>query len=334
MSKSKGTPDSVKDLVGQNLGQEFVAPEGWINAYDLYKRETKNYKYLVDKLLLKSGISTVYGVEDTGKSILALNLLLCVTGKTNFIGKRINKEHRHCLLISTEDQEEDMEKRIYSMVSNDKYYQPENLKYLHTRYTSADLIEYLKEFLKTQTVDLVVLDCFGDLFPGDLRMLNQSRVWLQEYFDLTSKYKFHLLFVHHAKKDSSEKVPHSNNCSGVGLSAKGRTAIEFRKDPEDLERRHVCIVKANHLAEEDKQDSIAVDFDNGNFKLIKNGGKQFDLLVVTPDQKKTLMNNVVALDNQGKTQSAIAEELGISQAGVSRLLKRYDYEKKYRSDGD
>ena len=333
MSKSKGTPDSVKDLVGKKSDPVFVTPQGWINAKELYDRNTKSYNYLVDKLLLKSGISTIYGVEDTGKSLLALNLLLCITGKTKFIGRNVNREHRHCLLVSTEDQEEDIEVRLNAMVNNDRYYNRDSLKYLHTRYTSEKLIDVLKEFLGRQKVDLVVLDCFGDLFPGDLRQLNQSRVWLQEYFNLTSEYKFHLLFVHHAKKESSEKIPHSRNCSGVGLSAKGRTAIEFRKDPEDLDKRHVCIVKANHLAEEHKQDSIEVEFDNGNFKTTGRG-KQFDLLVVTPDQKKTLMNNVVELDLQGKTQKAIAEKLGISQAGVSRHLKRYEYEQKYRSDGD
>ena len=72
-----------------------------------------------------------------------------------------------------------------------------------------------------------------------------------------------------------------------------------------------------------------IDFRKEDQRKLSQQKKQ---LSVTQDQ--TLMNNVVVLDNQGKTQHAIAKELGFSQAKVSRLLKRYKYEKKYRSDGD
>ena len=330
MSNDKKAPDSInkfledKKTIAEKL--QYETPEGWVNAYELYKRKTKSYNYLVDNLLLKSGISTIYGVEDTGKSQLALFLLLSVVGEDDFLGKKINAEHKKALLITTEDQEEDIEVRLHNMVDSSNYL-PESLSRIYTRYSAKDPVASIEACIEKQKVDLVVLDCFGDVFPHDMKMLNHTRVWLQEFYELTTKYKFHLLFVHHSKKDSEEKTPHKSNCSGVGLTAKGRTSIEFRKDPEDLNKRHVCIVKANHLSEELKQDSIEIEFDNGNF--IKTGSKQFDMLVITKDEKDALQNNVLALTSQGKTQDEVAKELDLKQYQVSRILQRAKHQEKY-----
>ena len=301
------------------------APKGWVNGLTLYNRGTTSYSYLVNNLFLKTGISTIYGVEDTGKSQLALSLLLSVIGEETFLGKKINTEHKRGLLISTEDAEEDIEVRLHMMVDNSEYLE-DNLKRLDTRYTAKDPVKTLSDYLEKTKVDLVVLDCFGDMFPHDMKQLNHTRVWLQEFYELTTQYKFHLLFVHHSKKGSEAYKPHASNCSGVGLTAKGRTSIEFRKDPEDIDKRHVCIVKANHLKEELKQDSIEVKFNHGFFKV--SGSKQFDMLVITDEEKSRLMEKIVVL-NATKTQAVIAEELGINQSQVSRYLKKAKHDEKY-----
>ena len=333
MSNKNKTPEAVNQFLEdkQIIADKAIyeSPEGWVNAYELYKRETKSYNYLVDNLLLKSGISTIYGVEDTGKSQLALFLLLKVVGDNDFLGKKINAKHKKALLITTEDQEEDIEVRLHNMVDNSDYL-PESLSRVYTRYSAKDIIPYIKKFVNKQKVDLVVIDCFGDIFPHDLKQLNHTRVWLQEFYELTTTYKFHLMFVHHSKKDSEEKPPHKSNCSGVGLTAKGRTSIEFRKDPEDLLRRHICIVKANHLSEELKQDSIEIEFDHGNFN--KTGSKQFDMLVISKDEKEALQNNVLKLDAEKKTQEQIAEKLDLKQYQVSRILKRAKHQEKYKNN--
>ena len=332
MSKEKKTPEAASKFLEdkKTIADKAIyeTPEGWVNAFSLYKRKTKSYNYLVDNLLLKSGISTIYGVEDTGKSQLALFLLLKVVGDNDFLGKRIRAEHKKALLITTEDQEEDIEVRLHNMVDNSDYL-PESLSRVYTRYSAKDIIPYIEKFIEKQKIDLVVIDCFGDIFPHDLKQLNHTRVWLQEFYELTTKHKFHMLFVHHSKKDSEEKPPHKSNCSGVGLTAKGRTSIEFRKDPEDLMKRHLCIVKANHLSEELKQDSIEIEFDHGNFN--KTGSKQFDMLVISKDEKEALQNNVLKLSDDGKTQDEIAKELDLKQYQVSRILTRAKHQEKYKN---
>ena len=331
MSDKNKTPEAVNQFLEdkQTIAEKEVyeTPEGWVSAYELYKRKTKDYDYLIDDLFLKSGISTVYGVEDTGKSQLALFLLLSVVSGKDFLGLKINAKHKRALLITTEDQEEDVAVRLNNMVDNSDYL-AENLSRIDTRYTAKDITKSLEDYIKTRKVDLVVIDCFGDIFPHDMKMLNHTRVWLQDFYELTTKHKFHLMFVHHSKKDSEDKLPHKSNCSGVGLTAKGRTAIEFRKDPEDLDKRHICIVKANFLSEEKKQDSIEIKFDHGNF--IKTGNKQFDMLLVSKDEKDILQNNVLEMKNKGKNQDEIAEKLDLKQYQVSRILKRAKHQEKYK----
>ena len=309
----------------------YETPDGWVNAYELFMAERTSYDYLVDNLLLKSGISTIFGVEDTGKSQMALFLLLSIVGRKQFLGNGINAKYKKALLISTEDQREDIEVRLHNMVSNSDYLK-DNLKKIYTRYTAQDPVETLRKFVsvKGREVDLVVLDCFGDIFPHDLRQLNQTRVFLQQFFELTNEHKFHIMFVHHSKKESEERPPSHINCSGVGLTAKGRTYIEFRKDPEDLNKRHLCIVKANHLAEELKQDSIEVEFYHGNFK--KTGSKQFDMLIITKEEKQVLQDKVLDLHNQMKTQVEIGKELDLKQYQVSRILKRALHQEKYKNN--
>jgi len=324
-----GADDFLKDKKTLADKAEYESPEGWVNAYTLYNRDIDSYQYLVDNLLLKSGISSIYGVEDTGKSQIALFLLLSVVGKKKFLGRKVIAKHKRALLITTEDQEDDITVRLKNMVKNSDYLEDDLYK-IETRYSAKDIIPYLKNFMDNKKVDLVVIDCFGDIFPYDLKQLNHTRVWLQDFYELATKYQFHLMFVHHSKKDSEEKLPHKSNCSGVGLTAKGRTSIEFRKDPEDLHKRHLCIVKANHLSEELKQDSIEVEFDHGNFKV--TGSKQFDMLVISKDEKEALQNNVLKLDAEKKTQDQIAEKLGLKQYQVSRILARAKHQEKYKNN--
>ena len=63
MSNKNKTPEAVNQFLEdkQIIADKAIyeSPEGWVNAYELYKRETKLYNYLVDNLLLISGISTI-----------------------------------------------------------------------------------------------------------------------------------------------------------------------------------------------------------------------------------------------------------------------------------
>ena len=93
---------------------------------------------------------------------------------------------------------------------------------------------------------------------------------------------------------------------------------------------HICIVKANHLSEELKQDRIEIEFDHGNFN--KTGSKQFDMLVISKDEKEALQNNVLKLDAEKKTQEQIAEKLDLKQYQVSRILKRAKHQEKYKNN--
>ena len=102
MSDKNKTPEAVNQFLEdkQTIAEKEVyeTPEGWVSAYELYKRKTKDYDYLIDDLFLKSGISTVYGVEDTGKSQLALFLLLSVVSGKDFLGLRLTLNiSEHCL---------------------------------------------------------------------------------------------------------------------------------------------------------------------------------------------------------------------------------------------
>ena len=100
-------------------------------------------------------------------------------------------------------------------------------------------------------------------------------------------------------------------------------AIEFRKDPLEDHKRHLCVVKGNYLEDKMKVESFCLDFSSGfHFKIMPDDGKPFESLVLEQEERENIDENIynyVELHDQVK--AAVYFEK--SQPTISRAVKRH-----------
>lgn len=265
------------------------------------------------------------GSSDTGKSSLLRQLAISITaGETNFLGFKINSKHQSVIYVSTEDLE--LETSYLLQRQADKF-KPEFLKGLSFVFEANDLKNTLDNMLSQKPTDLIVIDCFADIFSGDLKDTHSIRTCLHSYQELAQKHNCLILFLHHTGKRTENLEPSKNNLlSGQGFEAKMRLVIELRSDFMNPNKRHLCIVKGNYLPAKHKKESYVLNFDEQTFTYSNTGERTpFELLVKTPneDSSKAKYFEAIRLKEKGCTHEQIAEQLGYNSKGtVSKIFTK------------
>lgn len=180
--------------------------------------------------------------------------------------------------------------------------------------------------LTAKPADLIIIDCFSDVYGGDLKDTQKIRAFLNPYQKLSEKHQCMVLFLHHAGKRTENLEPSKNNLlSGQGFEAKMRLVIELRADLLNPQQRHLCIVKGNYLPASFKKESFVLDFDEQSFTFTNTGERvPFELLVKQPDNdsSKVKYEQAKALKEQGHSYDKIAQLIGYASKGsVSKLFE-------------
>ena len=77
-----------------------------ITAEDLFNLNFDEIPFLLDKILPKIAVGAIAGSSDTGKSAFLRQLAMAiVSDEADFLGFKINAEHKSVLYISTVDDE-------------------------------------------------------------------------------------------------------------------------------------------------------------------------------------------------------------------------------------
>lgn len=291
-----------------------------ISAEQLLEMKLESIPCLVEPIFPKAGLIAIAGSSDTGKSTLMRQLCInIVTGEDKFLEYKINAEHKRALYVSTEDEKYAVASLLYKQ--NMAFKHPtnsfENLQYL---FDISNLIQDLESILKANPHDLIVIDAFADIFGKDINQSNQVRTFLSEFSVLAEKYECLFLFIHHTGKASESKTPNKNNILGTqGFEAKMRTVAMLRKHNTNPQLRYFCIVKGNYLSDNFKNEALELYFDEnmtfsltGRTELLENLSKD--------ESQKHITVQIMKLYGEGKSQSAISKEVGLSQSSVSRII--------------
>jgi RecA-family ATPase len=317
-----------KEGTGKSNGkQSDVAPpdeskkqQSAFRASDLLNQEIAEIPCLIPPILPKVGLIAIAGGSDTGKSSLLRQLAISnCTGKSKFLGWDLKSEHKRAIYVSSEDDEYAIAHLLHRantelQIPNKAF---EGLTFI---FNTTDLIYQLDDHLSKEQVDLVVVDCFSDLYSRSMNDSNQVRTFLNEYSQLAQFYKCLIIFLHHTGKRTEELSPSKHNLLGSqGFEAKMRLVMELRSDLTEADKRHLCIVKGNYLPKEFKTESYVLEFNQNLLFTTTGERKPFDELA---DSKPLLKDTVKKLHDESKTQIEIAKLLKISQATVSRYLKK------------
>ena len=284
--------ESDQHIASETLSERENSP--FISARSLFESKGEEIPSLVEPYFPKVGIVSVVGSSDTGKSTFLRQLAFAIAyGDNTFLGFKINATYNRAIYISTEDDEHSIKKLLKIQFGMpEQMERTERLKFI---FESENLIEKIKSEIEKEPVDLIVIDAFADLFFGDLNANNRVRTFLNEYRELALKNKCLIIFLHHTGKRTENEAPSKNNAIGSqGFEAKMRLMIEIRKDQNDANIRHLCIVKGNYLPEECKTHSIVTRFSDKMLFENLNYSVPFEQLV-----KKAYCSN----DNSAKERA-------------------------------
>ena len=142
---------------------------------------------LLDPLLPKSGLVCLAGSSDTGKSAFLRQLSMSVSaGSKTFLGMRLNVVHHSAIYVSTED-DEIANAYLVARQNTDMKLSPQSLRGLRFVFDCENVVAELEERLSAHPADLIVVDCFSDLYTGSMNEGNQVRQFLMQYSQLANK---------------------------------------------------------------------------------------------------------------------------------------------------
>jgi hypothetical protein len=258
--------DDLRQLTAQpieTVPSEPSEPPGLIgvSAKEFLLHPIKSIPFLVESLLQKVGIACIAGSSDTGKSSFLRHLCMCiVSGRSDFLGFKINSEHRRAIYVSTEDDVDTVNTSI-NMQNENLQVELSQLEGLRCECNTENLIKRLDTSMTIQPVDIVCIDAFTDLYGKQLNESNQVRTYLTEYSQLAGKHKCLILFLHHTCKRTDDLAPSKDNLLGSqGIESKMRLVMILKTDMIDRSLKHLCIVKGNYLPSEAKNESYQLRF--------------------------------------------------------------------------
>lgn len=324
----QGVIDDVAQKQGAFATQDNPLDE--ITGEMLLSRNVQEIPSLLDPLLPKVGLACLAGSSDTGKSAFLRQFSMCVAaGLSSFLGMKLNVEHRSAIYVSTEDDET---ANAYLMARQNQQVglQPSELVGLRFLFDSENVVAELDKRLSVKPADLVIVDCFSDLYIGSMNESNQVRLFLNQYSQLASKHKCLIIFLHHCGKRTENFVPSKHNLLGSqAFEAKMRLVLELRTDIGNVAYKHLCCVKGNYLSAEYKTESIKLKFSDCLTFSETGEHVPFENLLPNSSGKEAKHDTIVRLQSEGLTLEEIAKKTGYKdKSGVSRFLTRYEKSKK------
>jgi hypothetical protein len=256
----------------------------WISARELLENPVTELPFLVEGLFPQVGIAACVGDSDVGKSALLRQLgLSIVTGKSDFVGFKLNTKYKKALYVSTEDGKEAIN---FLLGKQNSRMQAELADLEGLRFTfiedfdTAQLPDLLNRMLTEEPADLVVLDGYGDLLNGNPNDFQNVRKFLQPYRVNANRHECLFIFIHHVKKSARNEEPGKNNVNGSqAFEAAMRTVAELREEKENPHIKHLCITKGNYISKAAKTDSFQLCFDEESLTFSNTGERvPFDLL--------------------------------------------------------
>ena len=300
----------------------------------LLNQNIKEIPTLLEPLLPKLGLVCLAGSSDTGKSAFLRQLAMSVcAGLKTFLGMRLNAEHHSAIYVSTED-DETANAYLMGRQNLDLRISPVALRGLRFLFDSEDIVADLDKRLTHRPADLVVVDCFSDLYTGSMNEGNQVRQFLMQYSQLAIRHKCLVIFLHHCGKRTEMFMPSKHNLLGSqAFEAKMRLVLELRSDIADVTYKHLCCVKGNYLSADYKSESVNLFFSN-HLTFNETGERvPFENLVPVDTSREAKYQRAIQMKEEGMTYEQIAQKLGYKdKSSVTKLIQSYE-NRKNRQNG-
>jgi hypothetical protein len=268
--------NEIEELKNENISETVYT------ASEMYLMENEAIPCLIEPIIPSIGIFALVGSSDTGKSMLLRQLALSIAKGTDFLDFKINSNTGKVIFVATEDDHISTSYLLRKQANS-----IEGLENIIFKFDTENIPEFLVKELALNQTDLVIIDCWSDIFGQNLLDSALIRQTLNIYKAISIKYKCAIGFLHHVGKRTQKLAPSKDNIlSGQGFEAKMRLVLDLRLDNENPDYRHLSIVKGNYLGQEFKNSSYKLLFDKDKF-LFNNTGERviFEELAEKTDDK-------------------------------------------------
>ena len=179
------------------------------------------------------------------------------------------------------------------------------------------IVEKIENFLfDTDHVGLIIIDCLNDILPNQAKSDIALRKFLNRLQDIATYSDSLIIVSHHTSKYARKKTPSKHNLKGPqGIQERCRTVFELRTDSFQKNIKHLCVVKANYINDEDKKKSYMLELSPQ--LIFKNTGRRADIdtLTLMPDSIAEKVQKYKALRDSGLKGDELAKAMGFASRG-------------------
>ena len=268
---------------------------------------------LYPNIVLEGDLSIIFGQSGIGKTIFAMQ-----------IARYIAESGKRLLYVDCEMTPRQLGNRYKTPNFPPTFLRAE----MDREHPAEDVLKGIEEVAVANHVEVVFIDNITALGQSLDRSADAGAL-MASLNTLKKKYNWTLVVLNHVPKMFSGNVPLS--LSAMQGSAKINQliddAIGIAQSSIDSNLVYVKQCKWRNGELTMGADHVAVyercKDENGNLGFISRGfgTEQEHLSIENSNEREEMKARVRELSNKGMTQTAIAEQLGISQSKVSRLLK-------------
>ncbi len=264
--------------------------------------------------LFTPGLNILAGPKKHGKSMLSLNLALCISGGMDFWGRKT--EHGEVLYMSLEDTEKRIRDRMNAML--DDMDAPEGLSLAYyVNCKGKDLVQGLGQYLQERPgTKAVIIDVLQKIRTG--KPAGQSE-YAYDYDEIGSlkeladKYGIALILVTHCRKTKDRNDWVNEIAGGVGVTGAADTILKLERNSGKGNLDGSLLIKGRDLPEQE----LAVHFDPESFQW---------LYVGTADEQEIKKDDeVYASSPVARAVKLLLERNNGSWSGTSRELLDFGF---------
>lgn len=326
------TPEKPVEII--EVENQFDLNKDTFTFYELLQMPQTEIPFQVENLIPESCITILSGDSDGGKTSLYQQLALAIIqGKTEFLGLKLKTKYHRALIINTEDSPVSIKVRLVKQLAKAQITDDE-AKRLTFMTLNREVEQKVMAFLATNPVDLVVIDAYSDVFPGNTNSDIDTRSFMNNFLDIIRKFNCTVLFVHHIGKGKDAQGQNKDSLLGsAAIHGKPRSVLMLKKLKFNTKLKSLKIVKGNDVSEEVKAQEMILEFDPETLlhkvvadKTLKEEiTTQLQTQVERPVRRGSnllaLKLQAVKLQKEGRTLEDIGQKLGRDKSTVSRWLK-------------
>lgn len=277
---------------------------------------------LVTGWMMTIGMNLLSGTEGSGKSILAMNLSLCVCLGEEFLGRTVRQGK--VLYLDNEVDREEFKDRLHHMnrpVPPDTFHILFDAPVMEAKYVEEKIAEFKPS--------LVIIDSFYLATTAKEKDNDALKAVLGELKTLVHKYQCVILVITHFHKGTKYDKLHMDMTVGGGAQNRiVNGAFLMRRSDKDESMR---IIKADKLRgfDDDERKPRLLSFDKNTFTFHDEGEVDEEHHIAHLGEKKMEKIDVLGIfKSTGKTSMSrdeiivASEDLGYSIATVDRAIKR------------